>query len=396
MEGAIDRLCARDERAGEDARTAVESLIGWEEDNPEALFSRRRLQVFLWYELPTKWIIPAAERLAVAEALALFFDELGPRADGLAGVCRGRETERLVRGRAEGFIDAMEESGLEPPDTPVLEWSGYMSLEEALERDAVGDMLEEEIDAGRLMPGAKGWKEVQIEAVERHLMTPEAGATSPLARIHAGRREAWLFGIEDRDERALLEAAVPLGGEPPSVAEAEAAIEPLLWVLDQLAGGLKLTQTGAFPRALVRAAVERYPAWWPIRLDALPNREMDVRVLEELHWIISGLKLARPRRGVLDLTPRGRALRADPPELLAEVALGIALVGASRELDLDLAQLVVDADPTIALAAWHLLVPFGGATGSPWEGTTQLTPAGRTLARAILHARAHGPRHTFD
>src|SRR5450755_1556358 len=145
VEGAIDRLWARDSRIADDARAAVESLIGWEEDAPEAVFSRRRLQVFLWYELPTKWMVRAGERLALAEAVALFFDELGPRAGGLAEVCRGPETGRLVRGRAEGFIDAMEESGLEPPDTPLLEWSDYMSLEEALERDAVGDMLEGEI-----------------------------------------------------------------------------------------------------------------------------------------------------------------------------------------------------------------------------------------------------------
>jgi hypothetical protein len=31
------------------------------------------------------------------------------------------------------------------------------------------------------------------------------------------------------------------------------------WLLEQPADGVKLTQTGALPRALVRTAVDRYP-----------------------------------------------------------------------------------------------------------------------------------------
>ena len=36
-----------------------------------------------------------------------------------------------------------------------------------------------------------------------------------------------------------------------------APIEPLLWLLGRLADGVKLTQTGALPRAVVRDPIER-------------------------------------------------------------------------------------------------------------------------------------------
>ena len=59
----------------------------------------------------------------------------------------------------------------------------------------------------------------------------------------------------------------------PSRKEAEAAVEPLLWLLGRLVDGVRLTQTGALPRALVREAVERYPDWWDAELLGSPHRE---------------------------------------------------------------------------------------------------------------------------
>jgi hypothetical protein len=391
----VERLVARDERVGEDARAAVEWLTGWEEENPSAVFTRRRLLLFLGYELPAKWMVSCAGHLEVVAALALFFDEVGPQASGLARICRDDETERILRDGGEGFAEAIDASGLEPPDTPLLEWSDFMTVEESIERGAIGDFLELEVDGGRLIPGEAGWRRVQIELVERRLMTADAEGTSPLARIHAARRDAWLAGTSSGGERSLLEAATPIGAGPATVAEAEDAIEPLLWLLGRLASGTQLTQTGAFPRALVREACERYPDWWDSELHGLPNREMDVRPLELLHWLIDGLKLARKRRGVLTLTPLGRELRTDPATLLAEIALGIALVGSSHELDLELAQLVAGDEPAVTLATRHLLQPFGGVAGG-WPGTHTLTSGGRILAATVLRARAFGPGHVLD
>ncbi len=380
---------------GEDARAAIEWLTGGDDDDEPATFTRRELQLFLWYELPRKWLIDSDGHLAVAEALAVFFDELGPQAAGLAALCRDAATVRLLRAKGEGFVEAIEASGLEPPDTPLLAWSDLMTIEESLERDAAGDMLEEAVDDGLLVPGDKGWQQVQAELIERFLITPDGSGATPLSRIHAARREAWLEMTADPGQRALLEAATLVEGEIPSAAESEAAVEPLLWLLGRLAYGVKLTQTGALPRALVREAVERYPDWWDTEVVGPPYREAEIYPLEVLHTIVDDLKLARRRSGILKLSPRGRELRADPSALLSTVASMIAGVGGSRQLDLALAPLVADSEDSVGFPELHLLGPFHGVVGNWLPEPPRLTAAGRTLAAAILRARAYGPRHGF-
>jgi len=64
----VARLSARDRRLGEDARAAVEWLTGFDGDELPAVFSRRELQLFLWYQLPKKWLIRTGEQQAIAEA----------------------------------------------------------------------------------------------------------------------------------------------------------------------------------------------------------------------------------------------------------------------------------------------------------------------------------------
>lgn len=387
-------MSARDPRRGEDAGAAVEWLTAGDEDGP-AVFTRRRLQLFLWYELPRKWLIEPDEHLAVAEALATFFDEFGSAAAPLSALCRDPETSRLLRDEGEGFVAAIEASGLEPPDTPLLEWSDLMTIEESLERDAVADTLEQAVDDGHLAPGAPKWKERQAELVEAYLITPDAAGRTPLSRVLTARRQAWLELFEEGAGRALLEATTPHVDDAPTPAEAEAAIEPLLWLLGRLADGVKLTQTGALPRALVREAVDRYPDWWDGELFGQPHREADVYPLEVLHTIVDELKLARPRRSILKLGPRGRALRADPAGLLWTIASTIAMEGGSTQLDLALADLLSGEAEGFDFRLLHLLGPFYGIIGGRFRRESEVTPGGRTLAATILRARAYGPRHSF-
>jgi hypothetical protein len=167
----------------------------------------------------------------------------------------------MIRTQGRNLAAALERSGLEPPDTPLLAWSACMSIEESLEHDLVAARLEEAVDAGEPIPGAKGWRQRQAELVEQYLTNPDESATAPIARIHSARRQNWLdLPGRGPDERDLLERALAITDA--SQAAAADAIEPLLWLLDQLAQGVRLTQTGALPRALVRSGVERYPAWW--------------------------------------------------------------------------------------------------------------------------------------
>jgi hypothetical protein len=395
VEDVIDRLSRRDPRIAEDARAAVEWLTAGEEEDESAVFTRRRLQLFLWYELPRKWLVETDEHLAVAEAMGLFFDEVGPAASDLATLCRDPKTTRLLHDRGVAFVEAIEASGMEPPDTPLLEWGDLMTIDESLERDAVAEMLEQAIDDGQLAPEAPGWRQRQAELVEGYLLAADRSETTPLARIYAARRQAWLELFGDGEERALLEATTPQVEAIPTLADAEAAIEPLLWLLGRLADGVKLTQTGALPRAVVRDAIKRYPDWWDSDLFGPPPREADVYQLDVLHALVDELKLARPRRGILKLGPRGRSLRADPSALLSTIASTIATTGGSAQLDLALADLLRSDEHDLDFPLLHLLGPFYGIIGGRFRREAEATSGGRTFAAAILRARAYGPRHSF-
>jgi len=391
----VARLSARERRLGEDARAAVEWLTGFDGDDLPAVFSRRELQLFLWHQLPKKWLIRTAEQQAVAEALASFFDEVGAEAAPLAALCRSPDTDALIRSRGKNLAAALERSGLEPPDTPLLTWSEFMSIEEALEHALVASLLEDTIDNGQLVPGAKRWRQRQTEIVDGYLSRPDESGTAPLARVHVARREAWLELPSHDTQRDLLERALATtDNDPPTPVESEEAIEPLLWLLEQLANGVKLTQTGALPRTLVRAAVERYPDWWNTAVGP-PYQEAELYQLCVLHDLIDALKLARRQRATLQLTPKGRALRADPQRLLQEVASTLA-PELPAELDVPLAQLIISDQPNEIDWSLHgLLTPFHGIT-IEHHTPTAVTRGGRTLAAAILNARAHGPRNTLS
>jgi len=395
-EATVVRLSMRDPRLGEDARAAVQWLTGFDGEELPAVFSRRVLQLFLWYQLPRKWLIRTDEQRAVAEALACFFDEVGAEAAPLAALCRSPQTAELIRSGGRKLASALEHSGLEPPDTLLLTWSEFMSIEEALEHDLVADLLEDALDNGELDPSRRGWRQRQTKLVERYLSSPDASGTAPLTRIHAARREAWLELPGRGDDRELLEHALAsIDAHSPSPAEAEEAIEPLLWLLDRLAGGVKLTQTGALPRVLVRAAVERYPDWWDTATVGPPYQEAELYPLCVLHDLIDQLRLARRQRSILQLAPKGRTLRADPQRLLSELA---AALGPELPVEFDpvLARLVVDDQrDEIDWSLCGLLAPFNGILVNE-RTPTAVTSGGRTLAAAILNARAHGPRNTLS
>ncbi|MGH3026008.1 MAG: hypothetical protein ACRDLR_06145 [Gaiellaceae bacterium] len=61
------------------------------------------------------------------------------------------------------------------------------------------------------------------------------------------------------------------------------------------------------------------------------------------------------------------------------------------ELDLALARVLADDQPEIEWPVFGVLTPFNGILVDH-RTPTAITAGGRTLAAAILHARAHGPR----
>lgn len=119
--------------------------------------------------------------------------------------------------------------------------------------------------------------------------------------------------------------AAVLAAEPAEIEPAAArdALEPTLWFLGRANDGIGLTQTGALNRAFVREVAERYPHWWAADVFGLPYREADVTPLMELDDLLRHLRLLRKHGRRIASTKVGRALQADPAELLLVLVSGL-------------------------------------------------------------------------
>jgi hypothetical protein len=331
---AISELQTQDPASAEDVPGALEWISGGEhgEDDPLVL-TRHDLQVFLWYQLPRKWLTSLQHRHAVADALGRFLERADARAIGHAALCRSDDTHELLSlweqdddQAIRRFHGLLEQSGLEPPDTLLLGWGDLMGPSEAELHYRAALALEAAVEEGVLTPGAREFKRRQAATLEGFLSEPQAdlGGRTPVEVIHTERMERWLErGSPER--QALLEPVAALLRAPahdPPLPAIEAALEPLSWLLQAAGEGIGLTQTGALNRAFVRAAVERYPDWWRAELFGPPNREGEISPLMELHELAGALRLVRRKGRWLMLTKKGARLRASPQELLPAAADG--------------------------------------------------------------------------
>lgn len=441
-----DAIAVAGEWDGEGAQSAQSAFewMGWEGEEP-LLLRRYDVQLFVWYVLPRKYLAGLDDKRAVATALAGTLERLGGRAASYAEVCRSRETEQLLHAwEAEDpaawqtFRDLLDGSGIEPPDTDLLAWSGVMGLEEARVREQVATALEEAIETGDLTPGARGFRQRQAEVANAALRGPWDGddGRSRLEAVRDERLERWLQRGPGRDRdarRAIINrVAAVVSGEPPAIGldAARSSLEPTLWLLEQAEDGVALTQTGALNRALVREVAERWPSWWAADLFGPPHREDDVTPLWELNQLLRDLRLLRRRGRQVFATKRGRELAADPPALLealatellrgedfqaacAELAVALILDGTPADYGTTLAEQI---QPAIAAAGWragdeppsvrdvswnvaHFLRPAEavgvftrGERGSRLSREPLvLTQAGRDALTAALRARALAP-----
>ncbi len=130
---AIAKLDAEDAGVARDAEAALDWLTAGE--GLEVL-TQERLQHFLWYGLPMKWLTDTDHHRRVVDALACAFDLLGlPR---YAAHCRSETTAEVLdvyeRSDAEGkkaFRKADLASGIRPPDIDELEWGSIMGMVES-------------------------------------------------------------------------------------------------------------------------------------------------------------------------------------------------------------------------------------------------------------------------
>ena len=321
----LAKLAGQDAAAADDARAALEWIAG---DQGRVLITQQRIQNFCWYDLPVKWLVDLDQKLRVVAALAQAMDLLQlPR---YAAICRSGTTREvlsayetsLAHGKA-AFRRAATASGVMPPDLPDFQWGPAMGLEEASAWSSTAEFLEVAVASGDLVPGRRGWKARQQELVQAHLNVAQAGLLGQtLAQVILTERAGtWLNARRSETRRRILAAIANRLLHPAELPAATAAdpLPPLRWLLDQLDGGIALTQTGNLNRTFVQQNADRF-GWDYSRP---PRTEDDLYDLYQLRHFARDLGLARRSGRKLTLTAKGRGLLADPGSLWHAVAAGL-------------------------------------------------------------------------
>ena len=68
--------------------------------------------------------------------------------------------------------EAIRSSGVEPPDTPLMSWGSVQGQAEHAARRRVSQALEQTVEAGELVPGQRGWKQLAVRITEVSLQLP--------------------------------------------------------------------------------------------------------------------------------------------------------------------------------------------------------------------------------
>ncbi|MGH8895915.1 MAG: hypothetical protein ACRDZ4_02560 [Egibacteraceae bacterium] len=334
-----DALAGLEPGIAADAAAALGGLLG---DEGLRSVTQRRLQQFLWYELPMKWSRAQPEQLAVA--LSPLFDLLGRPL--YAAICRSATTAKVLaaydRDPEEGFRafqDAERGSGIVPPDLECLVWGSVMGVEEAAAYESCASALELAVASGTLRPKTPGWRLRQRDIVADHLVAErdhEAGP-SHLDAIMRERASRWSEGTGELRRRLLEPLLDQLLGEVLTPSGGAEAIEPLRWLLHEIGHGHTLTQSGRLSRILVVRAAQRF-GW---RQESEPGSAVEVVELLDLYrvaWRVGALRRSAHR---LFLTPVGRRFIALPDALWRAVAGQLTMGGDIEAAVTELALAVI-------------------------------------------------------
>lgn len=339
VDAAVDAVEADDFEAGQYASLAADFLTAGQ---GPSLITQASLQEFLWYRLPRK--TPHEDWLPTADGAARLLDKLG--LTRYAELARSETTRSVLEAWArdddegfERFRAEVEGSGLEPPDTELLQWGDLMSPEEAYARDAVADALEAAIVAGEYTPGARGWRAKAVEITRRTLaeqirpiLPTDLRTYRRIDLVLGSRIEQWAAATGDEQHRELrrsiaarfLDGPAAIAPEPPPNDQLAAALAPLTWLLETCRDGVRVTDAGYLDPAVVRAAAERFD-WWPF--DDQPRSEADLFPLSLLHAI------AKRNRWLLRRTRRISTTRPALKLLDDLVALWWAVIGTIGQAD---------------------------------------------------------------
>ncbi|MGH7687148.1 MAG: hypothetical protein ACREN2_10080 [Candidatus Dormibacteria bacterium] len=353
-------------RRSQDATAAWDWLTA-SGDAPEV--SLHELEYFLWYQLPAKFLTSHEHHRAVALALADLLDALG-HADA-ASLCRGFTTMQVLaewesdpdRGH-RAFIKALDESGVHPPNTDVLEWGAVMLLTEARVLEMAANELEDAISHGVFTPGERGWKHAQSEVTRQFLLRVrhDLDERSPREAVWQERIEYWALRPARPSRELWLRPAIKdLRRSADAPEDASAAMLSLHRLLELAGEGIPLTQAGFMQPAVVRQLVDEF-GWW--HWGKPPRNESDALQVHDLRDLAKRSGLLRVARKELRLTANGRHALADTQALWRRttwtLARGASFSDAIGELLLarllrgpvDQSDVREDMVPVLAEAGW--------------------------------------------
>ncbi|MFI9560805.1 hypothetical protein [Nonomuraea endophytica] len=366
----------------EDARTAVEWLTGGE---PLETVTQLDVCEFLWYTLPLK-VGGDHERLARSLGRLLALGGL----ERYAALCDSPTTTQILRTYARdgedagttAYQEALEATGVLPPDVPDLRWSMIMGPEELGAHVACSAALELAILSG---------EEIDRVALTRRWLTEpraELGGDSWLNRVHGERLNRWVLGRGPARRELAQPFEVRLHAPIPH--------QPL----------------PALHRLLTLASSESLPLRLAPSPEALRLREVAEHDLGAL--LRDGSKLT--------ITEEGRRLLRSPEQMWT-TATGLLLSRVDHEFDLSVreAALMLLADGSVMSPqelntrvaeivggeGWHpatgredLSRPLSDLVGQLTaldlafgdELVVRLTPTGHLAALAALRSHALRPR----
>lgn len=326
--GVEDALAALEPATAKEARAALDWMLP--DGGGLADLTQLGLQTFLWYGLPMKWMTDEAHHHEVAWALGDLFESLGLHR--YAALCRSGDTHRLIarwepdrEGARKQLRRLMERSGVDPLGTELLVWGGIQGMAENAASWTVSRALEAAVDDGRLVPGARGWRQVADDVSRATLLAAEVpDDPRPLLEVvEAERMHSFLSDLDrgplpvGAELRALL-AWEDRETRSERLSQVAEGLEPLRWLLAEIGDGVRLTQAGYLPKALALAADERY-GWFDLVPRFTVRGERDLMELTALRDLAQESRLVTLRKHSLSLSARGRALLDDPVGLAAEV-----------------------------------------------------------------------------
>jgi len=442
LDVAVARL--RDQGRDREADDVIESLAWMLGDEPLHRLNQAAVQQFVWFELPYKWLGGIARQRRVVRSLARFFVVTG--LSRYAAVCTDRFTdEQLLAFSSGGARTAFQRferrhlaSGAVPLDVHGFSWGTVMGereyeaywqvamaceLSDAATSSGVGTAG----SGGSAGTGPRSARQRAIDATSITLSRPQADRfeQSLLDEVELERLSRWIddgqFGLARTRTQILAGVANQLLSPVETPRGVAGAMAPVRWLLSVLAAsgdGLRLTNTGELPRAVVQEGADRFGirvGWVPANPGRVPQRSAQVRgipVLVDLGlragvWSVRSKTLvARPAMAArfpaiaAGFVPKGGFDHVAWPLFLALALEGNwspadtqRIVGVAMSEIGRFGRVGVPIEPDqVSESRERLLVAARVVGAIDLRGREpRLTDTGRCLARAALRALATAP-----